>query len=70
MGKKGVMLMSYTDLMVQGSMNFMGIDIPVVSGGFGEGQMCILAKTIAEVHGVAVGNVNQRINDNLLILWI
>lgn len=56
--------MSYTDLCVKGTMNFMGIDIPVVSGGFGEDKMCILAKTIAEVHGVAVGDINASIKRN------
>ena len=56
--------MTYTDLCVKGTMNFMGIEIPVVSGGFGEDKMCILAKTIAEVHGVTVAEVNQNIKRN------
>ena len=51
-------------MMVQGKMNFMGIEIPVVSGGFGEGKMCILAKTVAEIHGVALKTVNQNIKNN------
>ena len=51
-------------MMVQGKMNFMGIEIPVVSGGFGEGKMCILAKTVAEIHGITVGEVNQNIKRN------
>lgn len=56
--------MGYTDLVVKGQMNFMGIEIPVVSGGFGEDKMCILAKTIAEIHGINVKQVNQNINRN------
>ena len=38
-------------MMVQGKMNFMGIEIPVVSGGFGDGKMCVTDKTVAEIHG-------------------
>ena len=51
-------------MMVQGKMNFMGIEIPVVSGGFGEGKMCILARTVAEIHGITVAEVNQNIKRN------
>lgn len=61
---KGLDSMGYTDLCVKGTMNFMGIEIPVVSGGFGEDKMCILAKTVAEVHGVTVAEVNQNIKRN------
>ena len=51
-------------MMVQGKMNFMGNDISVVSGGFGEGKMCILARTVAEIHGITVAEVNQNIKRN------
>lgn len=49
---------------VQGQMEFMGLEIPVVYGGFGRNQMCILAKTVAEIHGITVGEVNQNIKRN------
>lgn len=49
---------------VQGKMDFMEKEIPVVSGGFGKGRMCILAKTVAEIHGITVGEVNQNIKRN------
>lgn len=52
------------EIIVQGTQEFMGKEIPVVYGGFGEGQKVVLAKTIAEIHEMKVGNVNQRINDN------
>ena len=52
------------EITVQGTQEFMGKEIPVVYGGFGEGQKVVLAKTIAEIHGMNVGNINQRINDN------
>ena len=49
---------------VQGQMEFMGLEIPVVYGGFGRNQMCILAKTVAEIHGVELKAVNQNISRN------
>lgn len=43
----------------------MGKEIPVVEGGFGEGQKVMLAKTIAEIHGVDTKEVNRLINNNI-----
>ena len=43
--------MQNNELRVNGTQKFMGIDIPVVEGGFGENQKVILAKTVAEIHG-------------------
>ena len=57
--------MGYTDLVVKGKMDFMGIEIPVVSGGFGEDKMCVSDKTIAEIHGMTTFNVRSRINSNI-----
>lgn len=39
-------------------------EIPVVSGGFGKDRMCILAKTVAEIHGAKVGDINASIKRN------
>ena len=52
-------------MMVQGKMNFMGIEIPVVSGGFGEGKMCVSDKTVAEIHGQRLPKIRQLINNNI-----
>lgn len=49
---------------VQGKMDFMEKEIPVVSGGFGKDRMCILAKTVAEIHGIELKTVNQNIKRN------
>lgn len=54
------------DLIVNGKQNFMGKEIPVVLGGFGEGKKCICDKTIAEIHNQAVPEIRRRINDNIL----
>lgn len=53
------------ELKVTGIQNFMGLEIPVVLGGFGEGKKCISDKTVAEIHGMEVRNVRARISDNI-----
>lgn len=42
----------------------MGIEVPNLEGGFGEGQKVMLAKTIAEVHNEELRSINQIINRN------
>lgn len=53
------------EIMVTGKQNFMGLDIPVVLGGFGEGKKCISDKTIAEIHNQPVPEIRRRITDNI-----
>lgn len=53
------------EIRVAGRQNFMGWDIPVVLGGFGEGKKCISDKTIAEIHGQPVPEIRRRIIDNI-----
>ena len=53
------------ELMVRGTQEFMGIEIPVVEGGFGEGQRVVLAKDVAGIHGMEVRKVNELINNNI-----
>ena len=50
-------------IIVRGTQEFMGIEIPVIEGGFGEGCKVILAKTVAEIHGVRMNDV-QKIIEN------
>lgn len=50
---------------VKGTQKFMGKEIPVVEGGFGEGQKVVLAKTIAEIHETELKEINRLINNNL-----
>lgn len=52
-------------LMVNGKQEFMGVEIPVVYGGFGEGQKVILAREVAKIHGVEMKFVTQLINNNI-----
>lgn len=49
---------------IKGTQEFMGKEIPVLEGGFGEGKRCILVREISQIHNMKVGNINQRINDN------
>ena len=53
------------ELIVKGTQEFLGKEIPVIEGGFGEGQKVILAKTIAEIHEKEVKDINKLINDNI-----
>ena len=53
------------ELKVIGIQNFMGLEIPVVLGGFGEGKKCISDKTVAEIHGMEMFKVRERIQSNI-----
>ena len=53
------------ELIVKGTQEFLGMNIPVIEGGFGEGQKVILAKTVAKIHGKDLGKVNELINNNI-----
>ncbi|WP_060796859.1 ORF6N domain-containing protein [Clostridium perfringens] len=52
-------------IMLKGQQEIMGIKVPVVEGGFGEGQKVMLAKTIAQVHNMELSKLNELINSNL-----
>lgn len=47
-----------------GTVNFMGMDIPNIVGGFGKDKKVITDKTIGEIHGMKMFKVRERINDN------
>lgn len=53
------------EIKVTGKQKFMGLDIPVVLGGFGKGKKCISDKTIAEIHDMNTFDVRRRITDNI-----
>lgn len=53
------------ELMVRGTQEFMGIEIPVVEGGFGEGQRVISVKDVAEIHKTEAKELNRLINRNI-----
>ena len=53
------------ELKVTGNQEFMGKDIPVVLGGFGEGKKCISDNTIAEIHSMPVTEVRKSVGRNI-----
>lgn len=53
------------DLIISGKQDFMGKEIPVVLGGFGDGKKCICDKTVAEIHSMNAFDVRRRITDNI-----
>lgn len=57
--------MTKNELKLNGTQKFMGIDIPVIEGGFGENCRVVTAKTIAEIHKVEVKRINELINNNM-----
>lgn len=53
------------ELQVKGTQNFMGKEIPVIEGGFGESKRCLTDKAIAEIHNMRNGDIRRRIDDNI-----
>lgn len=53
------------EIEVVGMQEFLGKQIPVIEGGFGEGEKVVLAKTIAEIHEVELRDLNKLINNNI-----
>lgn len=52
-------------IQVTGTQPFMGMEIPVVLGGFGPEARCICDKTAAEIHGMEPKHVRELINRNI-----
>lgn len=52
------------EIRLNGTQNFMGKDIPVVIGGFGEGKKCISDRTIAEIHNITPRDVRKSVIRN------
>lgn len=54
-----------SDLKVTGKQTFMGQEIPVVLGGFGEDQRCMADKTIAAIHNVTASDIRKSTTRNI-----
>lgn len=52
-------------LKINGTQNFMGINIPVIEGGFGVDCRVITDKTISEIHQMKIGHIRENINNNI-----
>lgn len=53
------------NIIINGTQDFMGINIPVIEGGFGEGKKSICDNTIGRIHTQPVREIRRRINDNI-----
>lgn len=53
------------EIIIKGTQDFIGINIPIIEGGFGENCKVILAKTIADIHGVRLNDIQDLINQNI-----
>lgn len=58
-------LVPITEINVVGHQKFIGREIPIIEGGFGEGKRCLTDKTIAEIHNVRTLDIRQSINRNI-----
>lgn len=52
------------EIKIIGTQDFMGKEIPVIEGGFSEGQKVVLAKTVAEIHETRLDKINELINNH------
>lgn len=53
-----------TNLAILGQTSLCGVSVPNIYGGFGDDRKAMLAKAVAELHGVELKAVNQNINRN------
>lgn len=53
------------ELKVNGIQKFMGIEIPIIEGGFGENCRVLTANTIAEIHNSRLDKINELIRNNI-----
>lgn len=54
-----------SNIEIRGTQDFMGKEIKIIEGGFGEGKKCLTDKSIAEIHGKEVKHVRELINKNI-----
>lgn len=52
-------------IQVTGKQTFMGMEIPVIEGGFGEDCKCVTDKTISEIHDVPTREIRRLVKDHL-----
>lgn len=53
------------ELVIKGTQNFLGKEIPIIEGGFGKDKKVVLAKTIAEIHESRLDKINNLINEHI-----
>lgn len=53
------------EVKLNGTQIFMGREIPVIEGGFGDRRKCVTDKTVSEIHEIKVIHVRELINKNI-----
>ena len=53
------------EITISGTQNFIGVEIPIIEGGFGDSKKSITDKSIANIHNMELKNIRARINDNI-----
>lgn len=53
------------DLKVIGKSEFMGKELPIIEGGFGNNERVMTTKQIAKIHNTENGKINELINNNI-----
>lgn len=53
------------EIKLNGKQTVMGVEIPVIEGGFGENCKCVTDKMVAEIHGIKTIHVRENISKNL-----
>lgn len=51
-------------IIIEGKQNFMGMEIPIISGGFGVGRKVVTVNTISEIHNSRIDKINDLIKNN------
>lgn len=54
-----------SNIEIIGTQEFMGKEIKIIEGGFGEGKRCLTDKTISEIHKMQNKHVRELINRNI-----
>lgn len=54
-----------SNIEIRGTQEFMGKEIQIIEGGFGEGKRCLTDKTISEIHNMQNKHVRELINRNI-----
>lgn len=50
---------------INGTQGFMGVEIPIIEGGFGKNKKCISDKTVSKIHNQSVTEIRKSIGRNI-----
>ena len=53
------------NLLINGAINFNGVEVKNIEGGFREGEKTVLSSDVARIHNVELKEINQSVQRNL-----